>query len=61
MNNMSALDELRDAGCPVDQLSEGQREVLAGLSEDEVAVMVTVYRRLAEAENEVVAHDLKML
>lgn len=58
---MNALDDLRDAGCPVDQLSDSQREVLAGLSEDEVAVLVTVFRRFAAAENEVVAHDLKML
>ncbi|MFI1995407.1 aroma-sacti cluster domain-containing protein [Actinoplanes sp. NPDC020271] len=55
------LAQLRDAGCPIDQLSSAQRAVLAGLSEAEAAVLVSVYRRLADAEGEVVAHDLKML
>jgi hypothetical protein len=52
---------LRDAGCPVDQLSTGQRTVLAALTEPETVVLATVYRRLSEAEGDVVAHDLKML
>jgi hypothetical protein len=52
---------LRDAGLPVDQLSESQREVLASLTEQEAAVIVSVQRRLRETEGEVVAHEFKML
>lgn len=55
------LVALRDAGCPVDQLSASQREVLASLTEQETAVLVSVQHRLREAEGEVVAHDLKLL
>jgi hypothetical protein len=52
---------LRAAGCPVDQLSEPQREVLAALSEDEASVLISVQNRLREVEDEVVAHEMKML
>jgi hypothetical protein len=55
------LAALREAGCPVDELSAAQREVLAALTERETAVLVAVQRRLREAEDEVVAHDLKLL
>ncbi|MFE5586584.1 aroma-sacti cluster domain-containing protein [Kitasatospora sp. NPDC056531] len=59
------LTSLREAGLPVDQLSAAQREVLAGLTEEETAVVASVQRRLARAEaetdTEVWAHDLKLL
>jgi hypothetical protein len=59
------LTSLREAGLPVDQLSAAQREVLAGLTEEETAVVASVQRRLAQAEAEpdaeVWAHDLKLL
>jgi hypothetical protein len=60
-----ALSVLREAGLPVDQLSAAQREVLAGLTEQETRVLAAVQRRLAQAveevEAEVGAHDLKLL
>ena len=55
------ISALRDAGLPVDQLSEPQREVLASLTEQEAAVIISVQSRLRETEGEVVAHELKML
>lgn len=55
------LDALRSAGCPVDQLSTAQRDVLAALTETETAVLVAVQQRLRDAEADVVAHDLKLL
>ena len=56
-----SLTALREAGFPVDQMSESQREVLASLTEEETAVIMDVQRRLLEAAGDVVAHDLKML
>jgi hypothetical protein len=58
-----ALAELRAAGNPVDQLSDAQREVFASLTEDEVAVLNSIKRRLDEIEEdvEVTPHDLKVL
>ncbi len=56
-----SLSALREAGFPVDQLSEAQREVLASLSEEETSVLRVVQQRLLEAAGDVVAHDLKML
>lgn len=55
------LAALREAGCPVDQLSEPQQEVLASLTEQETAVLVAVQHRLREREDEVLAHDMKLL
>ncbi|WP_328301980.1 helix-turn-helix transcriptional regulator [Streptomyces sp. NBC_00435] len=59
------LTALREAGLPVDQLSTAQREVLAGLTEEEAAVVVSVQHRLVEADAgtdaDVWAHDLKLL
>lgn len=54
------LAALGEAGCPVDQLSEAQRRVLASLTEQETAVLVSVQLRLHEGDD-VVAHDLKLL
>lgn len=59
------LTALREAGLPVDQLSTAQRAVLAGLTEEEAAVVASVQQRLvqadADADAEVRAHDLKLL
>jgi hypothetical protein len=55
------LISLREAGLPVDQLSSAQQSVLASLTEDEAAVLVSVQSRLAKADAEVMAHDLKLL
>jgi hypothetical protein len=54
-----ALSALRDAGNPVDLLTPGQLDVLASLTEDEVAVLNSVKRRLdAVSDAEVEAHML---
>ncbi|MFD9302755.1 aroma-sacti cluster domain-containing protein [Streptomyces sp. NPDC060048] len=59
------LISLREAGLPVDQLSAAQRDVLAHLTEEETAVVVSVQHRLVQADAgsdaEVWAHDLKLL
>lgn len=55
------LDALREAGCPVELLSEAQRRVLAALTEQETELLVAVQQRLHEAEGEVTGHDWKML
>ena len=53
-----ALDSLRQAGNPVDLVSDAEREVLAGLTEEEVAVLISVKKRLdAASDNEVEAHS----
>jgi hypothetical protein len=41
-----ALTALREAGSPVDLLTDAQRAVLATLTEEEVAVLNSVKRRL---------------
>ena len=57
-----ALAALRAAGNPVDQLSEGQREVFASLTEEEVEVLNSIKRRLDAVEDDVdvTAHDVKV-
>lgn len=53
-----ALAELRQAGNPVDLLTAEQRDVLATLTEDEVAVLNSVKQRLdAVADAEVEGHS----
>lgn len=58
-----ALAALRAAGNPVDQLSEAQRDVFASLSEEEVAVLNSIKRRLdaVDEELDVTAHDVKVV
>ncbi|GIH99454.1 aroma-sacti cluster domain-containing protein [Planobispora takensis] len=52
-----ALAELRRAGNPVDLLSDGQRAVLARLTEPEVRVLISVKERLdAASDSEVEGH-----
>lgn len=57
-----ALAALREAGNPVDSLSDAQREVFASLSREEVDVLNSIKRRLdALEEEEVSAHIIKTL
>jgi len=58
----NALEALREAGNPVDQLSEAQRGVFASLSEEEVEVLNSIKRRLDEIDEnvDVTAHDVKV-
>jgi hypothetical protein len=58
-----ALEALRAAGNPVDQLSEAQRDVFASLTEQEVAVLNSIKRRLDEIDDDVdvTAHDTKIV
>jgi hypothetical protein len=52
-----ALAALRDAGNPVDLLTDRQRAVLAQLSETEVGVLLSVKERLdAASDSEVEGH-----
>jgi hypothetical protein len=55
------LATLSAAGCPVDVLSDSQRAVLADLTQDETAVLITVHERFQATSDEVVAHELKLL
>lgn len=55
------ITRLLDAGYPVDQLSGPQRGVLADLSDDETSLLISVHSRLRAVEDDVVAHDMKML
>ncbi len=53
-----ALEALRQAGNPVDLVTPEQREVLAQLTETEVAVLNSVKKRLdSVSDSEVEAHD----
>lgn len=56
-----AITALREAGQPVDLLTDGQRRVLSALTEHEVEVLVTVQRRLRAAQPEVEGQELKLL
>jgi hypothetical protein len=53
-----ALEALRQAGNPVDLLSDAERDVLAQLTEAEVSVLNSVKKRLdAVSVDEVEAHS----
>ncbi len=57
-----ALAALRAAGNPIDLLSNEQRQVFASLSEEEVAVLNSIRRRLDALEDpEVEGHDFKTI
>lgn len=56
MATVDPIAELRTAGIPVDDLTEAQRDALRELSPAEVAVLIDISRRLADAEPDVVAH-----
>ncbi|MEU2758791.1 MULTISPECIES: aroma-sacti cluster domain-containing protein [unclassified Streptomyces] len=49
-------DALYEAGFPVDLLTEEQREVLSGLTEEELALLLDVKSRLDAVGPEVQAH-----
>jgi biotin operon repressor len=51
-----AITTLRDAGVQVDALNEKQREIVAGLSENEVATLTKLHRRMEEAGGDVEGH-----
>lgn len=51
-----AIRALRDAGTPVDQLSEAQRGVLSSLSAEEVGVLTEVQTRMAAVSDDVEGH-----
>ncbi len=56
------LAALRAGGNPVDLLTHEQREVFASLTEEEVAVLNSIKRRLDALEDpEVEGHDVKVL
>lgn len=48
----SVIEELEAAGAPVDLLSDGQRQVLQGLTSDEAAILASVQHRLAALPDE---------
>ncbi len=48
-----ALQSLRDAGTPVDQLNDEQKSVIATLTESEVATLTSVQSRLAAVDSDV--------
>lgn len=53
---MSHLERLESAGIHLAALSEEQRQVLAGLSAEEIDVLVDVKMRLDDAEGDVEGH-----
>jgi hypothetical protein len=54
--SFDALEELRAAGQPIDQLSPAQQEVLRGLTRAEVATLNSVQSRIAAASADVEGH-----
>jgi hypothetical protein len=56
-----ALRILREAGHPIDLLSERQRQVFAELSAPQVELLNTIKARLDAAAGEVEGHDIKLI
>lgn len=56
-----ALSALRNSGTPVDVLTDEQRAVFAGLSEDEVSVLTRVQSKLNAIAPETEAQDIKFI
>jgi hypothetical protein len=56
-----ALEALREAGQPIDLLSSSQCGVLAGLTEHEVEVLLSIQRRLSEVEPDFEGQEMKLL
>jgi hypothetical protein len=54
---MSHIERLEAAGIHLAALSEEQRRVLAGLSAEELDVLVDVKRRLDDADGDVEGHQ----
>jgi DNA-binding CsgD family transcriptional regulator len=61
MSSFDALEALKEAGEPVNLLSDGQRAVLASLTEHEVQVLLSVQQRLQTVRGEVEGQELKLL
>lgn len=59
--DFDALDALRSAGHPVELLSHAQQQVLAGLDQDQVAVLNLVKRGLDAVDPDVSGQELKLL
>lgn len=60
--SFDALSALREAGQPVDLLSDAQRSVFASLSQAEVAVLNSLKERLdAVSDGDVEGHELKVI
>ncbi len=53
-----AISALRDAGTPVDQLTDAQRGALSTLTPAEVGVITDVQNRIADAAGDVEGHSL---
>jgi hypothetical protein len=49
MQQQDPIQALRDAGVPVDAISEEQRAALADLSEQEVNTLLDIHRRVEDA------------
>jgi hypothetical protein len=58
MEPSDSLRELARAGIDLDGMTQGQREVLAALTAEEVALLVRVKQQLDEHAPEVVAHSM---
>jgi DNA-binding CsgD family transcriptional regulator len=59
--SFDALAALREAGQPIDLLSSSQCGVLAGLTEHEVEVLLSIQRRLSEVEPDFEGQEMKLL
>jgi hypothetical protein len=53
-----AISALRDAGTPVDQLTDAQRGALSTLTPAEVGVITDVQNRIADAADDVEGHSV---
>ena len=53
-----AISALRDAGTPVDQLTDAQRGALSTLTPTEVGVITDVQNRIADAADDVEGHSV---
>ncbi|GAA4049518.1 aroma-sacti cluster domain-containing protein [Nonomuraea soli] len=57
-----ALTALREAGHPLEFLTDGQRAVFASLSEPEVEVLNSIKAKLEEADDtDVEGHEVKVV
>ncbi len=50
--NNDAIEKMRSAGLPVDQVPEEQRQVLNDLSPQEVETLVRIHDRARQAESD---------
>ncbi|GLW05827.1 hypothetical protein Misp01_09570 [Microtetraspora sp. NBRC 13810] len=51
-----AVRELTEAGLDLQVISEEQRTIVAGLSPEEVAMLISIHEQLLETDPEVEAH-----